>query len=65
MYKLVGLNLWTDLVQCDKLCVQPHQVSSLGHFTDHQGDEGRVTLPLLPGQRGLSQQHAGIYGVFN
>lgn len=55
----------THLVQRDKLGVQAHQVSSLRHFTDHQGDEGGVTLPLLAGQRGLGQQHAGIDGVLN
>lgn len=60
-----GNHILTDLVQRDKLGVQPHQVSGLRHFTDHQGDEGRVTLPLLAGQRGLGQQHAGVNGVFN
>ena len=55
----------THLVECDKLCVQPHQVTSLRHLADHEGDESGVTLPLLPSQRGLSQEHAGIDGVFN
>lgn len=40
----------THLVEGDKLGVQPHQVSSLGHLTDHEGDEGGVTLPLLSSQ---------------
>lgn len=62
---IVNRIILTRLVECDKLSVQPHQVSSLRHLTDHEGDESGVTLPLLPSQRGLRQQHAGIYGVFN
>lgn len=55
----------THLVERDKLGVQAHQVSGLRHLTDHERDEGGVALPLLPSQRGLRQQHAGIYGIFN
>lgn len=62
---LVSEKKQTHLVECYELRVQPHQVPGLRHFTDHEGDEGGVTLPLLPSQRGLRQQHAGIYGIFN
>lgn len=55
----------THLVECDKFGVQPHQVTGLRHLTDHEGDERGVTLPLLPSQRGLRQQNAGINRVFN
>lgn len=55
----------SHLVECDKFSIQPHQVTSLRHLTDHEGDERGVTLPLLPSQRGLRQQNAGIYWVFN
>ena len=60
-----GIIVLTHLVECDKLSIQPHQVTCLRHLTDHEGDEGGMTLPLFPSQRGLRQQHAGIYGVFN
>lgn len=53
------------LVQRDKLSVQPHQVSSLGHLVQHEGDEGGVALALLSGQRGLSQQDTGLDGVLD
>lgn len=55
----------THLVERNKLGVQAHQVSGLWHLADHERDEGGVALPLLPSQRGLCQQHAGIYGIFN
>lgn len=57
---------WVNyLIKSYKLCVQPHQVTSLRHLTDHERDEGGVTLPLLPSQRSLGQQHAGVDGIFN
>lgn len=53
------------LVERHKLGVQPDQVPGLRHLADHERDEGGVALPLLPGQRGLGQQHAGVDGVFD
>lgn len=60
-----GFILLTHLVERHKLGIQPHQVTSLRHLTDHERDEGSVTLPLLPSQRSLRQQHTGIDGIFN
>lgn len=55
----------SDLVECDELGVESHEVSGLRHLAHHEGDEGGVTLPLFTSQRGFGQQHIGLDGVFN